>query len=151
MGKLKLILKYMLKQLSVHEDIGVLFTANNREYFDILIFPKFSFDSWSLPSTTCYQIHLLPFNIGKYWEHSENIIFTIHIILCLNIVTLCQWGGESTVAVKINYLLWCPKKEKNFVSAVQTGTMYCYHPIVGPMVGNHRKPSLPMVDCLKNH
>ena len=30
-----------------------------------------------------------------------------------------------------------------------SGTMYCYHRIVGPMVGNHRKPSLPMVDCLK--
>ena len=30
-----------------------------------------------------------------------------------------------------------------------TGTMYCYHRIVGPMVGNHWKTSSPMVDWMK--
>ena len=46
---------------------------------DFFYFQKFPFDSWSLPSSTCYQIHLLPFNIGEYWEPSENILSTVPI------------------------------------------------------------------------
>ena len=45
------------------------------------IFEKLTFDSGSLAaSTSCYQIHLLPFNIGKYWEHSENFFLTLLFI-----------------------------------------------------------------------
>ena len=50
-------------------------------YISLIFLKKLTFDSGSLAaSTSCYQIHLLPFNIGKYWEHSENFFLALLLI-----------------------------------------------------------------------